>query len=438
MFKTLKEALKIKEVRKKIFLTLLLLLVYRLGCWLPAPGIAMGTFKSVIDNDSGGFLSIISAVSGSALANGAILALGVVPYINASIILQLLTVAIPSLERLSKQGEEGKKKIAFYTKITALILAIVQSVGIVVGFGVSSLDTAVFFGSAWATGFVVVCILVAGAMFTVWLGDKISELGIGNGLSLLIFVGLLASAGTAIFDSITQVSASNLEYLWSLLIFAVAIVAIFGFIVLIDSAERRIPVQYAKQMKGRKMYGGQSTNIPIKINANGVMPIIFASAIITFPQLVMSIFWLNSDAYKWYSANLGAGTWPYLVVMAFLILVFSYFNSQITFNPEEISRQIQQNGGFIPGYRPGKPTAEYLKKVSNRLTLWGAIFLGLVALIPSLLFKSLNTVLGLGMTGSLINAFSATGLLIVVSVALELDKQLEAQLLMRNYKGFLK
>lgn len=441
MLKNLREAFKIKEVRRKIIITILLLLVYRLGCWLPAPGIVLGSFQSVVENDNAGFLSVISAVSGSALANGAILALGVVPYINASIIMQLLAVAIPSLERLSKQGEEGKKKMALYTKVCALALAIIQSVGIVIGFGASSLDSATFFGSTVATGFLVVCILVAGAMFTVWLGDKITSLGIGNGLSLLIFVGLLATAGRAIFNSISSIVGGNLEGLWSLLIFFVAIILIFGFIVYIDSAERRIPVQYAKQMKGRKMYGGQNTNIPIKINASGVMPIIFATAIITFPQLIMSIFWYSTEegsAYMWYAQNLGAGTWLYSVLVALLIFVFSYFYAQIMFNPEDVSRQIQQNGGFIPGYRPGKPTSEYLKRVSNRITLWGAIFLSLIALIPSLMFKALNDVLMLGMSGSLISAFSATGLLIVVSVALELDKQLEAQLLMRNYKGFLK
>ena len=434
MFKNLKEAFKIKDVRKKIIFTLLLLLVYRIGCWLPTPGIKLDTFKSAITS-GGDFLNIISAVSGGALASGAVLALGVVPYINASIIIQLLTVAIPSLERLSKQGEDGRKKISAYTRICALILAIIQSVGIVVSFGTSSLDSAVFFGSTWATGALVVCILTAGSMFTVWLGEKITALGIGNGLSLLIFVGLLSSAGQAIFNSIAGISSSNLENIWTLLIFFALLVLIFGFIVWIDSAERRIPVQYAKQMKGRKMYGGQNTNIPIKINASGVMPIIFATALISFPQLVMSIFWYSTEegsAYMWYAKNMGAGTWPYTILVAILILLFSYFYSQISFNPEDVSRQIQQNGGFIPGYRPGKTTADYLKKVSNRLTLWGAIFLGLIALVPSFIFTFI------GSSGSLVNAFSATGLLIVVSVALELDKQLEAQLLMRNYKGFLK
>ncbi len=434
MFKTLKEAFRIKDVRKKILITLFLLFIYRVGCWLPIPGITLGTYGQAVESGSD-FLSIISAVSGSALANGAILALGVVPYINASIIIQLLTVAIPSLGALSKQGEEGKKKMSFYTKVTALILAIVQSIGIVVGFGVESLDAALLFNSTAVTGALVVCVLVAGAMFTVWLGDKITAIGVGNGLSLLIFVGLLSSAGQAIYANIVGISSANLENIWTLLIFLAALILIFGFIVLIDNTERRIPVQYAKQIKGRKMYGGQNTNIPIKINASGVMPIIFATALISFPQLIMSIFWYSTEegsAYMWYAENLGAGSWLYSILVALLILFFSYFYSQISFNPEDVSRQIQQNGGFIPGYRAGKPTADYLKKVSGRITLWGAIFLTLIAIVPTVIFKLFD------LNGSLVNAFSATGLLIVVSVALELDKQLDAQLLMRNYKGFLK
>ena len=433
MFKTLKEAFKIKEVRKSILLTLLLLLIYRIGCWLPTPGIELSVFTQSV-TEGGDFLSIISAVSGNALTNGALLALGVVPYINASIIIQLLTVAIPALERLSKQGEDGKKKIAKYTKLCALILAIAQAIGIVVGFGEASLDSSVFFGSTFWTGAVVVAILVAGSMFTVWLGDKITSLKVGNGLSLLIFVGLLSTAGKAIFDNIASISSTNLESIWNLLIFFAALIVIFGFIVWIDNAERRIPVQYAKQIKGRKMYGGQNSNIPMKINSSGVMPIIFATALISFPQLIMSIFWYSTEegsAYMWYSTYLGSGSWIYSLLVAVLILFFSYFYSQISFNPEDVSRQIQQNGGFIPGYRAGKPTADYLKKVSNRITLWGAIFLALIALIPTYIFTLLNT-------GSLVNAFSATGLLIVVSTALEVQKQLESQLLMRNYKGFLK
>ena len=431
MFKRIIECFKTKEVRVKLIITLLLLLVFRIGCWLPIPGINSDAFQVVTDENS--FLSLLSSINGGSLANGAFLALGVSPYISASIIIQLLSIAIPSWQRLSKEGEEGRKKISRYTRWAALILAVAQAIGIVVGYNSVIESNMLWAGSPqWLTSMLVVIVLVAGAMFTVWLGERITELGIGNGLSLLIFVGILSSAGLAIIDNIEKIASGNLEGLWTLLIFLAAIIIIFGLIVFVDLAERKVPVQYAKQIKGRKMYGGQSTNIPIRVNGSGVMPIIFASALLTFPQLIMSIFAPNSSAMIWYNTWMGSGSWPYIVVSSLLILFFSYFYAQITFNPDDISKQIQQNGGFIPGIRPGKPTSEYLRKISNRVILFGAIFLAFIALVPNLIFK------GIGGDSSLINAFSATGLLIIVSVALEFDKQLEAQLLMKNYKGFLK
>lgn len=426
MFKTIVNAFKDREIRKKIFITLALLLVYRLGCWLPVPGINVSAFAENVGGQD--FLSLLSSVSGGALANGAILALGISPYISSSIIIQLLTIAIPSLERLSKMGEEGKKKISLYTKICALVLAIVQAVAIVMSYS-SALNTLTM--PEWLVGAMVVAILVGGSMFTYWLGEKITSYGIGNGLSLLIFVGILSTAGSSLYYVIGNIFAGSLESLWELLLFILALVLIFGFIVFMDLGERRIPVQYAKQVKGRKMYGGQNTFIPIRVNSTGVMPIIFASSIITFPQLLFSIFWPDSAFYKWYSNWLGAGGWIYIILTGLLILFFAYFWTQITFNPEDISRNIQQNGGFILGIRPGKPTAEYLKKISNRITLFGAIFLAIIAIVPNIVFKSLS------FTGGLTNAFSATGLLIVVSVAIELDKALDSQMLMKNYKGFL-
>lgn len=429
MFKTIINAFKIKEIRNKILLTLLLLLIYRIGCWLPVPGLKLGAFSEAVGGQQ--FLQLISSVSGGALSQGAILALGIAPYISASIIIQLLTIAIPSLERLSKQGDEGRKKISFYTKVAALVLAVAQAVAIVVTYK-DALNTMLFGYAApvWVVGILVTTILVAGSMFTYWLGEKITALGIGNGLSLLIFVGILSSAGSAILSNIMSIANGNYGQILDLVVFAVALVVIFGFIVFMDLSERKIPVQYAKQIKGRKMYGGQSTFIPIRVNATGVMPIIFAMSLLTFPQLIMSIFWPNSGAMNWYSTWLGAGSWVYIVLVGLLILFFSYFWTQVTFNPEDISKNIQQQGGFIPGIRPGKPTAEYLKKISNRITLFGAVFLGVIAIVPSLIFKGIGS-------GGLVGAFSATGLLIVVSVAIEFDKQLEAQMLMRNYKGFL-
>lgn len=431
MFRRIADCFKSKDVRKKILITLLLLLVFRVGCWLPIPGIDVAAFQTATTSNS--FLSLLSSINGGALANGAFLALGVSPYISASIIIQLLSIAIPSWQRLSKEGEEGRKKINRYTRWAALVLAIAQAVGMVVGFGDTIQAGALWSGSPqWLTSVIVVTVLVAGAMFTVWLGERITEAGIGNGQSLLIFVGILSSAGMALLANIQSIAAGNVDAIWTLIVFIVAVILIFALIVFVDLAERRVPVQYAKQIKGRKMYGGQNTNIPIRVNGSGVMPIIFASALLTFPQLIISIVAPNSSAMTWYNTWMGSGSWLYIVLSSILILFFAYFYSQITFNPDDISKQIQQNGGFIPGIRPGKPTSDYLRKISNRIVLFGAIFLAFIALVPNLIFK------GIGGDSMLINAFSATGLLIVVSVALEFDKQLEAQLLMKNYRGFLK
>ena len=382
-----------------------------------------------------GFLGLLSSVSGGALANGAILALGISPYVSASIIIQLLTIAIPSLERLSKMGDEGKKRIATYTKIAALALAIAQAVAIVISFeGVLKESTlgAGLMLPTWMVGVVVTLILVAGSMFTYWIGEKITEIGITNGQSILIFVGILSTAATSLLTNFTNIFNGDMGSLTELGLFLLALILIFGFIVWIDGSERKVPVQYAKQIKGRKMYGGQSTYIPIRVNSTGVMPIIFAMSLLSFPQLIISIFvdTSTSSFYQWYSKWLGTGSWLYIILVGLLITFFAYFWTQVTFNTEDISKNIQQNGGFIPGIRPGKPTAEYLKKISNRITLFGALFLSVIAIIPSLIFKSIG--------GTLTNAFSATGLLIVVSVAIEFNKSLEAQMLMKSYKGFLK
>ena len=433
MFKTLVNAFKQKEVRKKILLTLLFLFIYCVGCWIPLPGIDIQAFnESIVGENGNSFLALLSAISGGALANCAILALGVSPYITASIIIQLLTIAIPSLERLSKEGgEEGRKKINLITRWIALVLSFAQAVGIVVAFQSLLMPEALWAGaSTFITGAMIVIMLTAGGMFTVWLGERITDLGIGNGMSLLIFVGILGTASTSILTALTGIG-SNVDYIWNILIFLVALLFIFVFIVFMDLSERRIPVQYAKQVKGRKMYGGQSTYIPVRLNNSGVMPIIFANALLIFPQLISSIFWPTST---WYENVLGTNSWLYIILTALLILFFAYFYAQITFNTEDISRRIQQNGGFIPGIRPGKPTTEYLKRISHRITFFGAIFLSIVALVPSLIFKGID----IASSASLVSAFSATGLLIIVSVALDFEKRLDAQLMMRTYKGFLK
>lgn len=431
MFKTIANAFKIKDVRKKILITLLLLVIYRIGCWLPAIGFNVTSITEGM-NAGFNFFSLMDMVSGGALSNCSILALGVSPYITASIVIQLLTVAIPKLEQLAKSGEDGRRKINLYTRICALVLAVAQAVGIVVGYSNTIDANLTNVLPAWLVSMGVVIMLVAGGMFTVWLGERITDQGVGNGMSLLIFVGILSTAANAVLKAVQQ-TIQNINFLWVIVLFFVAVVLIFAFIVFVDGGERRVSVQYAKQIKGRKMYGGQSTYIPIKVNGSGVMPIIFASALISLPQLILS-FWPESSAYIWYSRNLGAGTWPYIIISSLLILAFAFFYAQISFNADDVSKRIQQQGGFIPGIRAGKPTSDYLRKISNRITLFGAIFLAFIALIPSLAFWAIGEYAG---AATLINAFSATGLMIVVSVALEIDKQLEAQMLVRNYKGFL-
>ena len=432
MFQTIVNAFKIKEVRRKILFTLLLLFIYRVGCWLPIPGIVKDVFASQVEGDQNGFLGLLSTLSGGALSNASILALGVSPYINASIIIQLLQVAIPKLDDIAKSGEDGRKKINLYTRIAALVLGVAQAIGITVSLAGNGL----FDTRLWGESFIAlapvftVLVLVAGSMFTVWIGERITERGIGNGLSMLIFIGILSSAGTALLSSITSI-ATNINYLWNLLIFFVAVVLVFALIIFIDGAERKIPVQYAKQVKGRKTYGGQSNCIPVRVNGSGVIPIIFASALLSFPYMLISMFW--PDSLEGYNQILGAGTWLYIILTAVLILFFSYFQAQITFKPEDISKNIQQSGGFINGVRPGKDTTAYLSRVSKRVTLFGAIFLAFIALVPSVIFN----LIGGGLSSTLTGAFSATGMMIVVSVALEFQKQLETQMITRNYKGFL-
>lgn len=429
MFRTIIDAFKVKEIRNKILLTLLFLFIYRLGCWIPCVGFNTSV---VFENSSGfGFFELMNMVSGGALQNCSVLALGVSPYITASIVIQLLTVAIPALERLSKAGEDGRRKINFYTRICALILAVAQAVGIVVAYAGKGFDpNLVEFMPTWLIGMGVVLIMVAGAMFTVWIGERITDLGIGNGTSMLIFVGILSSAGTSI-AAVVQSCATNIANIWYIVLFLVALILIFAFIVFMDGGERKVQVQYAKQIKGRKMYGGQTNYIPIKVNATGVMPIIFSSALLSFPQMIISIF---SPETTWYSDWLGTNSWLYIVLSSVLILVFAFFYSKISFNPDDISKRIQQQGGFIPGIRAGKTTAEHLGKISNRITLFGAIMLAAIALIPSIAFKAVG---GAQEIAVLINSFSVTGLMIAVSVALEFEKQLSAQMFMRNHKGFL-
>lgn len=433
MLETLKNALKTKEIRIKIFLTLALLLVYRIGCYVPVPGLDSTQMAEIF---SGDFLSILTSMSGGSLQNATLFSLGILPFINAFIIMQLLTLVIPKLEKLSKEGDAGRRKITQITRYLALVLAAVQGIGVVVGW--REAITPVFsFEAGWDAPYLtmasVIIILMAGSTMVMWLGERITEYGIGNGSSLIIFVGILAQAGATMGNAFKAVG-ENWTYIWNIIGFIIIVFAIFAFIVFIDLAERRVTVQYSKQIKGNKMYGGQTTYIPIRVNGSGVMPIIFASSLLMFPQMIMVLFAPNSEAYAWYSTHMGSGTWVYYVLLAVFILFFSYFYAQIQFNPEDVSKNIQQYGGFIPGIRAGKPTSDFLKKISNRITLFGAIFLMVIALVPTFIFMALDQSGVLGFN----SAFSATGLLIVVSVALELNKQLESQIMMKHYKGFLK
>ena len=381
----------------------------------------------------------MSGVTGNALSQGTLFALGIGPYINASIIVQLLTVGIPALERLSKQGEEGKKRLTVITRIITVVLAIVQSVGIIINFANQggAINTTLFGGKVWVAGIYMAVVYTAGSMLVMWLGERITDLGVSNGISMIIFIGIVSTAGMSILNKFIAMGDGSLKIGDGLLevgIFIILAAIIFFLVTFVDLAERKIPVQYAKQVRGTKMYGGQSSVIPMKITGSGVMPLIFAYAIVSFPSMIISLFWPNtkaaSDLQIWFS---GSGEWYgrliYSLVLCLLIFAFAFFYAQIQFNPEDVSKSIQQNGGFIQGIRPGKPTAQYLKKINNRITLFGAIFLTLVAFIPSVVFSWASY--------DLVNVFSTTGILIVVSVALELDKQLQSQIMMKNYTGFL-
>lgn len=438
MLQTIKNAFLSPEIRKKILLTLGILLIYRLGCFVPIPGINLSdTFGQASEND---FMAMLSMITGGSLQNGTIFALGIIPFINSFIIMQLLTLIIPKLEKLSKEGEEGRKKINQYTRYLAILLGLIQAIGVM--FSWKSSITGVFgSNSGVSRAFTMVCIVIiltGGSSLVMWLGERITEYGIGNGTSLIIFVGIVSSLGTslgtAIFSTIpSQVKEGDLTGIWFLMGFILLVILLFGLIVFVDLSERRIPVQYAKQIKGNKMYGGQSTHIPIKVNSGGVMPIIFASSLIMFPQMIMQFVGSTNAFVAWWYEWLGVGGHLYPLFMFLLIIFFAYFYAQIQFNPDDIARMIQQNGGFIPGIRPGKSTSDHLRKINNRITLFGALFLAFVALIPTYILQ-IQGFATLGFN----NAFSATGLLIVVSVALEFQKQLESQLLIKNNKGFLK
>lgn len=441
MFETLKNAFKSKEIRVKIFITLALILVYRIGCYIPIPTFNIAKMQTDVAFTSD-FLSILNVITGGSMQNATLFALGVLPFINSSIIMQLLALVIPALEKMSKEGEEGRKKLTQITRIVAVVLAVVQAIGIVVEFKSNFINVFSFEngqGNPILTMALTIVLLVAGSVMVMWLSERITEYGIGNGTSIIIFIGILSTAGTTMAESFKLVG-KEWTYVWNIIGFVLIVVAVLTFIVFMDGAERRITVQYSKQIKGNKMYGGQSTYIPIRVNGSGVMPIIFASSLLMFPQMIIQLFFSKTEAAVWYAQYMGSGTAVYYVLLALFILGFSYFYAQIQFNPEDVSKNIQQYGGFIPGIRAGKPTSDFLKKINNRITFFGAVFLMCLSLIPTFIFRALAMGNGSWAAPALpfANSFSATGLLIVVSVALELNKQLESQIMMKHYKGFLK
>ena len=422
MFNTFINAFKVKDIRKKILITLLLIVIYRLGCFIPIPGVNTAVLEQAVQTyDILGFLDLLT---GSSFSQFTLFAMGISPYITASIILQLLTIAIPALERLSKE-DDGRAKIERITRYTGIGLAMVQSIGIFVGLQNSAVGQDVVVNPGFWTYAVIGICSTAGTAFLMWLGERITENGIGNGISMLIFASIVSRVPTTLIGWVQQLIVGTLAW-WKFVILMVVVIGLITLVTYVDKAQRRIPVQYAKRVVGRKMYGGQSTYLPIKANANGVLPLIFSMTFIQFPGMIAQ-FWPSSGFYNFYEKYLGSTTVIYFLVYALLIIAFGYFYSSITFNPIEMSKNLQQNGGFITGIRPGKPTSDYLARISSRLTMFGSLFLAVIAILPTLALR------GLGQT----SAFGATSVLIMVSVALETTEQLESHMLMRHYKGFL-
>ena len=437
MFKTLKNALKTPDVRKRLMYTLILIIVFRLGCYITVPGV--DSFQLAEAFNGQGMASLIDLISGGAFSRLSIFAMSISPYITASIVIQLLAMVIPALERLTKEGgEEGRNKINRYTKILTVVLSLVEGLGIYLSYRSSG----IFINTEFVTGLTVVISLMAGTAILMWLGDQITNKGIGNGISIIIFVGIVAglpSAVTTIWNLIFSAgSFSTTGLLTAVGIIIGAIILVAG-VVFVQQAERRVPVQYSKRVVGRKMVGAQNTHIPLKLVMAGVMPVIFASSFMTFPAMIIQMFASDiatqtgfwATIYKFSIAtstsNVPVGySIANAIVYLLLIVGFTYFYTYATFNPAEVSNNIKKNGGFIPGIRAGKPTTDYLASIISKITLFGGLFLAVIAIIPMLLrFTSLNI------------AFGGTSILIVVGVALETVQQLESQLVMRHYKGFL-
>ena len=427
MLKTVAQAWKVPEIRSKMIFTLLMLVVFRIGSNIPVPNINRSVLAEMFTGETGLF-DLFDLFSGGSFSNFTIFALSITPYITASIIVQLLTIAFPYFENLAKEGMEGRKKMAQITRYMTVVLALIQAIGLTVGlFRQAVVDKSAF------SVIVVILVLTAGTAFLMWLGEQINDRGIGNGISLLIFGGIVARIPSGV-RSISTLYGDGGISLVTIIIFIIAAVLVTAGVVLIQEGQRRIPVQYAKRVVGRKMYGGQSTHIPIKVNQAGVIPIIFALSLLQFPLTIT--YFLSQDngfsvwVMKWLSPSGNPGVWIYGVLNVILIIFFTYFYTGITFNPNEVANNMKANGGFIPGIRPGKATEDYLNKVMSRVTIVGAIFLALIATLPTIISVMVPALKGIH--------FGGTSLLIAVGVALDTVRQLENQMLMRNYQGFLK
>ncbi len=412
---------KIPELKRRIFYTLALLVVYRIGVHVPVPGIDSVALAEIFDRAKGTILGIFNMFSGGALERLSVFALGIMPYISASIILQLMTVVIPHLEQLKKEGEQGRKKITQYTRYGTVILSIIQGFGISVG--LERMGAVVDPG--WGFRLMSVITLTAGTAFIMWLGEQITERGIGNGISLIIFAGIVARMPTAIGNTFRLVSTGAMN-IFPIIILVVLMVAVIAAIIFVEQGQRRIPVQYAKRVVGRRMYGGQSTHLPLKINMSGVIPPIFASSIMMFPATITSFItipWIQNIV-----STLTPGNAVYELLFVGMIFFFCYFYTAVTFNPVDVADNMKKQGGYIPGIRPGKRTADYIDRVLTRITLGGALYVSIVCVLPSILITKFNVPF----------YFGGTALLIVVGVAIDTVAQMESHMLSRHYEGFLK
>ena len=425
MIQTIRKAWGIPELRKKILFTLLILVIYRVGSAIPVPYVNVDALKFYLDNMGTTILGLYNVMSGGAFASATVFAMGIQPYINSSIIIQLLTVAIPALERMQREGgEEGKRKIQSITRYSTVAIAVLQALGY---YFIMKSQGILTDQSIWAA-LVIMVSFVAGSSFLMWLGEQCNEFGVGNGISMILFAGIISRVPSMISQIYSQIVAGNLFWPWAIVI-AVGILLLVILIVFVSDAERRIPVQYAKRQVGRRMYGGQTSNLPMKVNMSGVLPVIFAQSIASIPATIGAFLPAPAEGSFWAGLLNAIDTKSvlYLVIYFMLIIGFSYFYASIQFNPVEISNNLKRNGGFIPGFRPGKPTSDFIARVLSKITLFGAIYLGVVAILPLLADKFSQMSIGIG----------GTSVIIVVGVALETVQALENQMLMRQYKGFL-